>query len=222
MMRCLVGLCFLALPWLCLAQSNLTTRVFTYDGTVATNGTTSYSTDGTTPTSSASSGTFNSNAITAVGAKTATAAVNTVIVVRTYIYVSGNFSGSFYVRGPSAGSSSTQTGEVEVRTNRPLTLVASTFTKILNSSNVVVSPSIGTITYLIKWRTGFPSTADIGTGTISGIDDATNGTSCSISQANISTTGLMAIQVQRTITLNQLAVGNNTYTATGKLVLTVN
>ncbi|MDR3688900.1 MAG: hypothetical protein P4L46_05935 [Fimbriimonas sp.] len=203
-------------------QSNLSGRVFLYDGSTLTNGSTSFSITGGVATGSASSGSANSNGISAMSASGATVDVTTMFFVRTYVYVNGSFSSTFDIRGPGSATDVNEQSEVETRSNRPLTIEAEGFTAIENASNSVVVPSVGTIAYTIRLHSGFPGGGAIGSGNIKGVDDAVNGQSSTVSLSQLPNSGIMSIRIQRKLKLNQLALGNTSYHANGVLILTVN
>ncbi|MFN3729118.1 MAG: hypothetical protein ACK4XJ_05340 [Fimbriimonadaceae bacterium] len=201
------------------AQSALTTRVFTYDGTVATNGTSIFEIDQVPANTGTLAVTFNNggtidNSITAASVTGATFGVKTTINVRTYVYVEGNFSGTFFVRGPGTNTSSNENNDIVVRTNRPMTFTAANFTELDDNT-------VGSIDYTMRLGTGSPFGTQFA---IAGPETDTdfNGEAVSSTMADLSTAGVMTLRLQRQLTLNQLAMGATQYTATGEIVMTVN
>ena len=200
------------------AQSNLTARVFTYDGTTTVNGNANFELDqipANTGTLAITSNTATiDNSITAATTAGATFGVKTTVKVRTYLFVDGNFSGTFYVRGPGSGTSSVQSNDIEVRTNRPLTFLAQNFTTLNDSA-------VGSVDYTMVLLQNFPAGSTIATSA-TGTDTGFNGKTFSSAMTDLPSNGKLTFRIQRTLTLNQLALGATTYTATGEIKLTVN
>src|SRR5579859_1537563 len=111
-------------------QSNLTSRVFSYDATATTNGVSTFEVNDTTVTSSGTSGTATSNSVTSASTTGASFAANTTINVLTYVYLYGNFGGTFTVNGPGSNTDVERDNDMEVRTNRPITFSTSAFTTL--------------------------------------------------------------------------------------------
>ncbi|MDR3688899.1 MAG: hypothetical protein P4L46_05930 [Fimbriimonas sp.] len=200
------------------AQSDLNTRVFTYDGTTATNGLATFEIDQTPADTGSLAVTANTatinNAITSATTTGANFQVQTIVNVRTYIYVNGNFSGNFYVRGPGSGTSTAQNNDIEVRTNRPITFLAQNFTALNDTT-------VGSVAYTLSLASSYPFGTQFATTTTQ-TDTAINGQTLACAMSNLPTTGNITLRVARTLTLNQLALGATTYTATGQINLTVN
>src|SRR5436309_3021735 len=93
-------------------QANLTTRVFTYDATQATNGVSTYEVDDSAVTSSGTSGTDTANAVSSATASGASFAVNTTIHVKTYVYMNGNFGGTFTIHGAGSNSDTQRDNDI--------------------------------------------------------------------------------------------------------------
>ena len=198
------------------AQANLTTRSFTYDGTSATNGTATYEVQNFTVVQN--SATLNNQIISAAH-NNATFLLKTVIQVQTYVQVSGNFGAEYSVRGPGTTTDAARTSDITIRTNRALTFSTSGFTTLRNASNVSVN--VGTMAYALTLFTDSPAVSQVGSP-ISGTDTAFNGKSLSIVLTDLPSNGAMTLRLSRTLAVNRLAVGNQTYNATGTVVLTVN
>lgn len=203
-----------------LAQSDLSSRVFLYDNSVASNGTANWSVSGSSFSSSATAGAHAANAIISASATGLTVEVNTTIYVRTYFYVNGTFSASFFVRGPGGATSAIFATDIELRVGRPFTVTASGFGPILDSTFAVVSPSVGTAEHRMRLHRNFPGAAGIGTEAI-GIDGAFNGATVSCTMDDLPASGVMSLRLRRRLVLNRLALGNETYYSTGALTLSI-
>jgi hypothetical protein len=203
-----------------LAQSNLTTRVFTYDATQATNGLSTYEVDDAAVTATGTAGTDTANSVTGGTVSAANFAVNTTIHVKTYVYISGNFGGTFTVHGAGSNTDSARNNDVEVRSNRPLTFTTSGFTT-LRKSDLSSAATVGSVAYGLSIYTNFPAGSQVGT-TQSGTDTAFNGKTLSFALSDLASNGKMTLRVARTLTLTQLAAGATDYNATGTVAVAVN
>ena len=200
-------------------QSNLTTRTFTYDATTATNGVSTFEVDNSTVFSQGTAGTTTSNAVTGATTAGASFAVNTTINVLTYVYLNGNFGGTYTIHGPGSNTDSERDNDIEVRSNRPLTFSTSAFTTLQSGGSSAASS--GSVLYAMSVFTEYPAGAQVGS-TQSGTDTAVNGKSIATSMSSLATDGKMTLRIARTLTLTQLAEGNTTYTASGTIALAVN
>ena len=202
------------------AQSNLTGRVFTYDATTATNGLSTYEVDDTTVTATGTAGTDTSNSVTGGTTTAANFAVNTTIHVKTYVYLNGNFGGTFTVHGAGTTTDIERDNDIEVRSNRPLTFTTSGFTT-LRKSDLSSASTVGSIAYGLGVYTNYPAGTQVGS-TQSGTDTAFNGKTLSFALSDLATNGKMTLRIARTLTLTQLAAGSTDYNATGVVAVAVN
>ena len=202
------------------AQSNLTTRVFTYDATQATNGVSTYEVDDSTVTGVGTAGTDTSNDVTGATASAANFAVNTVIHVKTYVYLTGNFGGTYTIHGAGSNTDVSQTNDLEVRSNRPLSFSASGFTTLRNT-DLSSAAGAGSVAYSLSAYTGFPAGSQIGS-TQTGTDTAFNGSSVGFALSDLATNGKVTFRIRRVLSLTQLAAGNTDYNATGTIAIAVN
>ena len=199
----------------------LTSRVFSYDGSTATNGLATYVLYGDGASASIFSGSVNGtgNQNQVVGASTTNAAflANTVVNVGSYVYISGNFGGVFNVQGIGAGYDPIiESNLIEVRTNRSLTFTAAGFYGI--------GSSIGTIAYTMSLLQDYPSNGVVLAGTgVALIDNNFNGATLQLnSQTELPVDGRATLQLTRALTLTQAAVGGQSYTAAGTIQVGVN
>ena len=199
----------------------LTSRIFTYDGSVATNGTATYvlngDGEGAYLFSGAINGTGNQNAI--VGSSTTNAAflASTIVNVSSYVYISGNFGGVYNVQGIGAGVDPLlQTNQIEVRTNRSLSFTAAGFYGI--------GASVGNIAYTMSLLQDYPSNGVVlgGTG-VALIDDNFNGATLNLNAVTqLPLDGRATLQLTRQLTLTQAATGGKSYSAAGTIQVGVN
>jgi hypothetical protein len=203
-----------------MGQSGLTSRVFLYDGSVATNGQATYVLNGDGANaylfSGSVNGTANSNAIVGASITNAAFLVNTVVNVSSYVYISGNFAGTYTVSGVGAGLDGIETNQVEVRTNRSLTFTAAGF--------YPMGASIGNIQYTMSLLQDYPATNVVlgGTGA-SLIDDNFNGATLNLNAVTmLPPDGRVTLQLTRQLTLTQAALGGHSYTAAGTIQVGVN
>jgi len=203
-----------------MGQGGLTSRVFTYDGSIGTNGTATYVLNGDGGSaylfSGSVNGTGNSNGI--VGASTTNAAflVNTVVNVSSYVYISGNFGGVYNVQGIGAGVDVAQTNQVEVRTNRSLTFTAAGFYGL--------GSAVGTIEYTMSLLQDYPSNGVVLAGTGPAlIDNNFNGSTLNLNAVTqLPVDGRATLQITRQLTLTQAAQGGHSYSAAGTIQVGVN
>lgn len=199
----------------------LTNRVFSYDGSVNTNGVATYVLygDGANASVFAGSvnGTGNQNSVLGSSYTNASFLVNTVINVGSYVYISGNFGGVYNVQGIGAGYDPiTEVNQVEVRTNRSLTFTAAGFYGI--------GASVGTIGYTMSLLQDYPSNGTVLGGTGAALTDtAFNGAYVQLNaNTMLPTDGRATLQLTRQLFLTQAALGNTTYTAAGTIQVSVN
>ncbi len=199
----------------------LTSRVFSYDGSVPTNGLATYVLygDGANASVFAGSvnGTSNQNAIVGASSTNAAFLVNTVINVGSYVYISGNFGGTYNVQGIGAGYDPlTETNQVEVRTNRSLTFTAAGFYGI--------GSNIGTIGYTMSLLQDYPSNGVVLGGTGAALTDAAfNGAYVQLNaNTMLPVDGRATLQLTRQLFLTQAALGNQSYVAAGTIQVGVN
>jgi hypothetical protein len=221
-MKKLLGIAGLAvLASAAFGQANLSTRAFTFDSTQATNGMSTFEVNNTTVSSSGTAGTTTSNAVTAATAAGATFACNTTINVLTYVYFTGNLGGTFTINGPGSNVDTERDTDCEIRSNRPLKFTTAAFT-VLQTGGSAAS-TVGSVAYALSIYTGWPyGGAQVGS-TVSGTDAAfNNSTGITTAMSDLDANGKMTLRLARTLTLNQLAEGATTYTASGTIVLAIN
>ncbi len=198
----------------------LTNRVFSYDGSVGTNGQATYvlNGDGANAYLFAGSvnGTGNSNSIVGASYTNAAFLVNTVVNVSSYVYLSGNFGGVYNVQGIGAGYDGLQSNSIEVRTNRSLTFTAAGF--------YGMGSSIGTIAYTMSLLQDYPTNGVVLSGTgVALIDDNFNGSTLNLNAiTQLPLDGRATLQLTRQLTLTQAAQGARSYTAAGTIQVGVN
>ena len=138
-----------------------------------------------------------------------------------YVSISGNFGGVFYVSGVGQGASQTQTNFVNVTTNRALTFSANSF-KPLSLGNTSEG-AMGSITYSMALFQG--TSGHVGTmvaGPVSGTDASFNGQSISLLTNQISGPGNFVLMISRTLTVTGTATGASTLVGTGNIGVTIN
>jgi hypothetical protein len=201
------------------AQSNLATRVFTYDGSQATNGLSNFEVDNTTVSNSGTSGTDTANAVSSATAGGASFGVNTTIHILTYVYMNGNFGGTFTLHGAGSNTDAERDNDVEIRANRPLTFTTSAFTTLLNADTTSAA-TVGSIAYGLSLYADNPANTIVGSA-ITGTDAAFNAQHISFALSDLPADGKMTLHLARTLSLTQLAAGATTYNATGTIAVTV-
>jgi len=203
-----------------MGQGALTSRVFTYDGSVGTNGQATYvlNGDGAGAYLFAGSvnGTGNSNGIPGASTTNASFLVNTIVNVSSYVYISGNFGGVYNVQGIGGGYDGSETNQVEVRMNRSLNFTAAGF--------YGMGSAIGTIAYTMSLLQDYPSNGVVlgGTG-VALVDDNFNGATLNLNAVTqLPVDGRATLQITRQLTLTQAAQGGKSYSAAGTIQVSVN
>jgi hypothetical protein len=198
---------------------SLTTRVFTYDGSVFTNGTATYILNGDGPGavifSGAVNGLYPNNGV--VGASTTNVAflVQTLIFVSSYVYISGNFGGVYTVQGIGSGTDVVQTNLIEVRTNRSLTFTATGFFPLI--------AGVGSIAYGMSVLQDFPNNGTVVSGPVGGVDGLFNGQTVGLNAiTSLPPDGRATLKLTRQLTLTQAALGGHEYAAAGLIQVNVN
>jgi len=224
-------------------------RAFTYDGTTATNGSVTYILDKDVFSPASGSSTSLNNAITGASLTGAAFGVKSVINVRSYVFVSGNFAATIEARGAgsdtlsavAADSGTTldadgfMLNDIEVRTNRLLSFATSGFSALTDGTNTVGSirykidlyrhtDSAGSLEATPLATTGDQSVTDKGYA-----DANFNAKSVALASltggnglGNGNTKGKLTLRLRRKVSLNQFAQGGQSYTANGVVTLTVN
>lgn len=201
-------------------QANLTGRVFTYDATQATNGVSTFEVDDSTVYSNGTSGTDTANSVSSATASGASFAANTTIHVKTYVYLSGNFGGTFTIHGAGSTTDVQRDNDIEVRSNRPLTFTTSGFTT-LRKSDLSSAATVGSVAYGLGIYANYPAGSQIGSSS-TGTDTGFNGKTLSFALSDLATNGKMTLRLSRTLALTQLAAGTVDYNATGTIAVAVN
>lgn len=198
----------------------LTSRIFTYDGTVGTNGSSLYVLNGDGANAylfaGAINGSGNYNAVAGATTTNAGFLANTVVNVSSYIYISGNFGGTYTVQGVGQGYDIPEYNQVEVLTNRNLTFTAAGFYGLPGN--------VGTIQYTMSLLQDYPSNGNVIAGTGAALADANfNGASLYLNAGqNLPIDGRATLQLGRTLTLTQAALGGKSYVAGGFIQVGVN
>lgn len=137
------------------------------------------------------------------------------------VTINGNFGGTFNVSGPGNGTSSRGDNNIDVSTNASLTFTATNFTT-LHLSGADAS-SAGSIAYQMQLFAG--TSSSIGSAissSVGGTDAGFNGASLTLTVGQIPSGGNLVFKLSRTLSLSSLAIGGQTYTATGTIVVTIN
>lgn len=198
----------------------LTNRVFTYDGTVGTNGSSLYVLNGDGANAylfaGAVNGSGNYNGVAAATTTNAAFLANTVVNVSSYVYISGNFGGTYTVQGVGTGYDIPETSQIEVLTNRSLTFTAYGFYGLPNN--------VGNIQYTMSLLQDYPSNGNVIAGTGAALADANfNGASLYLNASqSLPTDGRATLQLTRQLTLTQAAIGGKSYVAGGFIQVGVN
>ena len=195
-------------------------RIFTYDGTPGTNGLVTYQVNGDGANAQVFSGyiagtTYGQNGVLGASYTNAQFLAQTLINVATYIYVSGNFGGVYNVQGVGSSSDITYSNDVEVRTNRALSFVATGFYGIGLAN--------GTVTYSMSIFQDYPSNGVQIGPTITAVDAGFNGSTLYVNPAiNLPADGRATLKLTRTLSLTQAAIGGKQYTAGGYIAIGIN
>ena len=198
----------------------LNTRIFTYDGYQGTNGFATYQVNGDGVNAQVFSGyiagtTYGQNGVLGASYTNAQFLAQTLINVATYIYVSGNFGGVYNVQGVGSSSDITYSNDVEVRTNRALSFVATGFYGIGLAN--------GTVTYSMSIFQDYPSNGVQIGPTITAVDAGFNGSTLYVNPAiNLPADGRATLKLTRTLSLTQAAIGGKQYTAGGYIAIGIN
>jgi hypothetical protein len=138
-----------------------------------------------------------------------------------YVSISGNFGGVFYVTGVGGSTSQTQSNFVNITTNRALTFSAISFRPLqLGGSS---ENAMGTVTYSMALYQG--NSAHVGAliaGPVSGTDASFNGLSVAVNSAQLPSGGSLVLRISRTLTLTGQATGACTLVGTGYIGVTIN
>ncbi len=198
----------------------VTSRVFAYDGGAGSNGIVTWQVNGDGVGAQVFSGyiagtTYGQNGVVGASSTYGQFLAQTLVNVATYVYVSGNFGGIYNVQGIGSASDITQTNDVEVRTNRALSFVATGFYGI--------GLNLGTISYSMSMFQDYPSNGVQIGPTITATDAGFNGSTLYVNPAlNLPADGRATLRLTRTLSLTQAALGGKTYTAGGFLAIGVN
>jgi len=138
-----------------------------------------------------------------------------------YVSISGNFGGVFYVTGVGSSMSQTQANFVNISSNRALTFTANSF-RPLQLGNASEG-AMGTVTYSMAIYQG--NSAHVGAliaGPVSGTDAGFNGHTVAVNSAQIPSGGSLVLMISRTLTLTGQATGACTLVGTGYIGVTIN
>jgi hypothetical protein len=200
-------------------QANLATRVFSFDASQATNGLSTFEVNDTTVYDAGTSGATTANAVTGASATGANFAVNTTVQVLTYVYLNGNFGGTYTINGAGSNTDVERDDYIEIRSNRSLTFTASAFTTLVNG--VTNESAVGSVLYGMTLYADYPYTTIVGS-TVTGTDAAFDTSVVTFAMSDLPADGKMTLDLARTLSLTQLALGGTTYTASGTIALAVN
>jgi hypothetical protein len=200
----------------------LQSRVFTYDGTPATNGAITFQIEGSAFTPAGTLVTANSS-ISNESPNGASLGVNLAINVETYIYVFGSLYAKYTVSGAGGTRDQLRAADLEIRTNRNLTISTANFTGLSDSTHPGDASGIGEIAYTLSLYGGFPLQAEALpiSQSATGKDADFNGKSVSLQVSELPPSGQATLRLGRTLTIGSAAQGSTTYRATGTLILTV-
>ena len=138
-----------------------------------------------------------------------------------FVNISGNFGGVFYVSGVGGGTSQTQTNLVNITTNRSLTFSANAFNPL--SLSQTSDASVGTITYSMAIYQGTSSQLGaLVAGPVSGTDAAFNGQSIGVIGNRGPVNENYVLVITRTLTITSAATGACTLLGTGNIGVTIN
>ncbi len=200
--------------------ANLATRVFSFDASQATNGLSTFEVNNTTVYSNGgTAGATTANSVTNPLATGADFAVNTTVQVLTYVYLNGNFGGTYTINGAGSNTDVERDDYIEIRANRPLTFTASAFTTLMNGTNSAATS--GSVLYGMSIYADYPYTTIVGAA-VTGTDTAFNTQTLSFAMSDLPADGKMTLDIARTLTLTQLAEGATTYTSSGIIALAIN
>jgi hypothetical protein len=210
------------LAGIAVAQESITSRVFTYDGSPATNGSVTFQVSGSSFAPSLPT-TVGRNSVSNTSAGGASFGLDLDIDVATYVLVSGVFDAIFDVNGYGPGKV-THSADVEIRTNRSLSVVAAGFGPLQDTTPGSGGKPAGTISYTLAALPGFPASANAGAiaQSPSGTDQDFDGKGLNIPIAQLPASGEVTLRLARTLNVNSFAQGAKTYRADGILILTVN
>ena len=143
------------------------------------------------------------------------------IQVPSYVNVSGNFGGVFYVSGVGSGLSQTQTNVVSVTTNRSLTFAANAFKPLTLGPSA--ESTMGSVAYSMSIYQGTPSRVGaLVAGPVSGTDSGFNGQVLTLTTAPSSSPEPYVLVITRTLSLTGQATGACTLVGTGYIGVTIN
>lgn len=138
-----------------------------------------------------------------------------------FVNISGNFGGVFYVSGIGGGTSQTQTNLVNITTNRSLTFSANAFKPL--SASQASDTSVGTITYSMAIYQGTSSQLGaLVAGPVSGTDSAFNGQSVGVIGNRGPVNENYVLVITRTLSITSAATGACTLVGTGNIGVTIN
>lgn len=138
-----------------------------------------------------------------------------------YVNISGNFGGVFYVSGVGSSTSQTQTNTVNIITNRALTFSANSFKPLaLGNTSEAAMGSISYSMSLFQGNSSHPGV--LVAGPIGGIDAGFNGKMLSVNAGQVQANGTMVLVITRTLSLTGQATGATTLVGTGYIGVTIN
>lgn len=138
-----------------------------------------------------------------------------------YVNISGNFGGVFYVTGVGSSTSQSQSNLINITSNRSLTFTAISFKPLQLGSST--ESAMGTVTYSMALYLG--NSGHVGAliaGPVSGTDSGFNGQSVSVNSTQIPAGGTLVLRISRMLSLTGQATGACTLVGTGYIGVTIN
>jgi hypothetical protein len=138
-----------------------------------------------------------------------------------YVNISGNFGGVFYVSGVGSAPSQMQTNTVNITTNRSLTFTTNSFKPLTLGQNS--AESMGKVTYTMAIYQG--NSGHMGAlvaGPIGGTDAGFNGQTLSLGASPGQTNESYVLVISRLLTMSGQATGACMLVGTGYIGVTIN
>ena len=134
-----------------------------------------------------------------------------------FVTISGNWGFTFRVRGPGNAYSALPTTDISMDTNQQLTITTSNSGSIVASANVARA-NAGSVDYEFSILLN-GTTVD---GPDTGTDAGANGKTLIVPNPGILTPKVYTFRIRRRVNLTEEAKGGETYTATGRITITIN
>lgn len=138
-----------------------------------------------------------------------------------YVSISGNFGGVFYVSGVGVGTSQTQSNLIAIVTNRSLTFTPTAFKPVVSTQGATTD--VGSIAYSMAIYSGTPTQiGSLVAGPVAGTDAGFNGQSLSVTVPEQQGNENFVLVLTRTLSVSSSAVGQNTLIGTGSISVAIN